>query len=330
MEPTVTTEWEQSNECGDLFKAMVAAQGEITTASRDAVNPFFSKDGRKASYATLAAIWDTCRGPLTKNGLCVIQQPFTRGNTVGLRTLMGHTSGQWMACVAMVVPKAQGPQEYGSVTSYLRRYALQAFVGVATEDDDGEGAEGRSGKSPVAGNAAKANTVKATPTALMANASQIQQIHIMKEKIGGWTGKAEHPGHPYRTGLAAYKDSQGRPCTTSTMLTYEQAGNFIKRMQGMIDRQAETLKNNESQAPIAGAMNDNDREPGSDDDDTGEVADPGTLQNVREAAVAAWGKKVKDLAPQWLLKNFNVATSESLSQVQAERALQMLLKGETL
>jgi hypothetical protein len=114
------------------------------------------------------------------------------------------------------------------------------------------------------------------------------------------------------------------------MLTYEQAQNFIKRMQGMIDRQAETLKNNEAQAPIAGAMNDNDREPGSDDDDTGEVANPGTLQNVREAAVSVWGKKTKDLAPQWLLKNFNVATSESLSQVQAERALQMLLKGETL
>ncbi len=139
----VETEWEQSNECGDLFKALVAAQAVIKNASRDAENPFFTKPGRKAAYSTLAMIWDVCREPLTKNGLCVIQQPFTRGAQVGLRTMLAHTSGQWMACSALVTPKAQGPQEYGSVTSYLRRYALQAFAGVASEDDDGEKAEGR-------------------------------------------------------------------------------------------------------------------------------------------------------------------------------------------
>lgn len=328
METTVQTEWEQSNECGDLFKALVAAQGEITTASRDAVNPFFSKDGRKASYATLAAIWDTVRTPLTKNGLCVIQQPFTRGNTVGLRTVMGHTSGQWMACSAMVVPKAQGPQEYGSVTSYLRRYALQAFVGVATEDDDGEGAEGR--KPPIKGNAQPANKVKNDGNVPMANATQIQQIHILKEKIGGWTGKADHPGHPYKAALLAYKDASGKPCQSSKDLTWEQAQNLLKRMQGTFDAQVANLAKMNGGGHLEAAV----REPGSDDDepsnDNGEPADAGLLQNVREAAVSAFGKKVKDLAPQWLQKNFGVSESAALSKVEATRALQMLLSGDTL
>jgi len=134
----VMTEWEQSNECGALFEALSKAQGEIEGAAKGKDNPFF-----KSKYADLAAIWDACRGPLSKNGLCVIQQPFTRGPLVGLRTQLGHASGQWVACIATAESKDRGPQAYGSVVTYLRRYALQAFAGVASEDDDGEKAEGR-------------------------------------------------------------------------------------------------------------------------------------------------------------------------------------------
>ena len=139
MSDSLTIEWEQSAECGDLFAAMAKAQGEIVTATKGKANPFF-----KSKYADLGAVWDVCREPLSKNGLCVIQQPFTRGTAVGLRTQLGHASGQWTACIATVVAKDQGPQAYGSVVTYLRRYALQAFAGVATgEDDDGESGEGR-------------------------------------------------------------------------------------------------------------------------------------------------------------------------------------------
>ena len=134
----------------------------------------------------------------------------------------------------------------------------------------------------------------------------------------------------YKAALLAYKMADGSPCQSSKDLTFEQASNLLKRMQATFDAQVANLARNEAQAPISDAMN--EREPGSDDgdDDTGEVADAGLLQNVREAAVSAFGKKVKDLAPQWLQKNFGVFESASLSKMQAERALQMLLKGETL
>lgn len=137
MEAT-TMEWEQSADAGELFAALAKAQGEIEGAAKGKDNPFF-----KSKYADLAAVWDACRGPLSKNGLCVIQQPFNRGQLVGLRTQMGHASGQWVACIATAQAKDLGPQAYGSVVTYLRRYALQAFAGVASEDDDGEKGEGR-------------------------------------------------------------------------------------------------------------------------------------------------------------------------------------------
>lgn len=146
MEATnVTTEWEQSPELGELFKALSAAQGEIENAAKGSVNPFFKAPGKPegSKYADLAAIRDAVKEPLAKHGLCVIQQPLTRGNAVGVRTVLGHMSGQYMACTATTTPKDQGPQAYGSCVTYLRRYALSAVTGVATEDDDGEKAQGR-------------------------------------------------------------------------------------------------------------------------------------------------------------------------------------------
>lgn len=138
MEATTTTEWEQSESVNELFGALAKAQAEIEGAEKGKVNPAF-----RSKYADLSSVWEACRAPLSKNGLCVIQQPFTRGNQAGLRTQLGHSSGQWVACVSTTTPKDGGPQALGSCITYLRRYGLSAFVGVCPEDDDGEKAEGR-------------------------------------------------------------------------------------------------------------------------------------------------------------------------------------------
>lgn len=135
---TTTVEWEQSSECGELFASLAKAQGEIEGAEKGKENPHF-----RSRYADLASIWDACRAPLSKHGLCVVQQPFTRGNQAGLRTQLGHSSGQWLACITLTTPRDMGPQSLGSCTTYLRRQALAAFAGVAPDDDDGEKAEGR-------------------------------------------------------------------------------------------------------------------------------------------------------------------------------------------
>lgn len=292
------------------------------------------KEGRLLytyDYADFADVQEAASEPLADAELAVVQPPVGSSvEGITIVTIVIHSSGQWMRGDLTAKPLDQKPQTIGSLITYNRRYSYSGCLGIVTEkDDDGAAAQG---KPPAAGGAQRADKVKATPTELLANASQVQQIHIMKEKIGGWTGKADHPGHPYKMGLAAYKNAKGEPVQSSKDLTYEQASNFIKRMQGMIDRQAETAKAMEAKAPISGAMN--EREPGSDDDDpandNGEPADPGQLADVRQAATDRWGKKVKDLAPQWLQKEFGVDSAAALSKVQATRALQLLLSGETL
>lgn len=122
-----------------LFAALAKAQGQIEGASKDKVNPHF-----KSRYADLASIWDACRKALSDNGLAVIQFPVSDGDLVGVRTILGHSSGQSVESVAWTMPQAKGPQALGSCVTYLRRYSLAAAVGVAPdEDDDGNGATGR-------------------------------------------------------------------------------------------------------------------------------------------------------------------------------------------
>jgi hypothetical protein len=134
-----------SDTISELAKALSSAQGEITPAAKDCENSFFH-----ARYADLASVWDACRAALTKHGLSVIQTPRTSCSdgvtlvTVG--TLLLHTSGEWIAEELSAIPGKNDPQGIGSCITYLRRYSLSSFVGVAPEDDDAESAVNHSAK----------------------------------------------------------------------------------------------------------------------------------------------------------------------------------------
>lgn len=127
-----------SDTINEIAAALAKAQSEMTGAAKDSANPFF-----KSKYADLASVWDACRGPLTKNGIAVVQSPSADGLRVSVDTLLTHTSGQWMRGTVSVNAKEDSPQAVGSAITYLRRYALQSFAGVAPEDDDAEAAQGR-------------------------------------------------------------------------------------------------------------------------------------------------------------------------------------------
>lgn len=123
-----------SEQIGELAAALAAAQGEMTAASKDATNPHF-----KSRYATLASVWDAIRGPLSQHGLSVSQVLESAENGVGVavRTLLLHTSGQWIASrYVMPITDKLTPQAMGSAITYARRYALSAIVGIAPDDDD--------------------------------------------------------------------------------------------------------------------------------------------------------------------------------------------------
>ncbi|MDD5374452.1 ERF family protein [Acidithiobacillus sp.] len=124
----------------ELCTALAKAQGQVENAKKDTANPFF-----KSKYADLAGVWDAIRGPLSANGLSVIQQPLDGGvGGITLRTLLLHASGQALESqFTMPLKPNASAQDVGSALTYARRYTLMALVGIAPEDDDGNAASGR-------------------------------------------------------------------------------------------------------------------------------------------------------------------------------------------
>ena len=131
---------EQINEIG---ASLALAQRQMKGAKKDAANPFF-----KSKYADLSSVAAACMDALNDQGVAVVQAPSTLPDgAVAVETMLLHKSGQWMSETVTGKPKDDGPQALGSVITYLRRYSLAAFAGVAPEDDDAEAAMGREKKA---------------------------------------------------------------------------------------------------------------------------------------------------------------------------------------
>jgi len=129
-----------SAELGDLAVALAAAQSQILAAKEDSTNAHL-----RSGYASLSSCWAACRGPLTANGLAVVQGLTCDGEALTCSTRLIHSSGQWVeASLSLPVDHRKGltiAQSVGSVGTYARRYGLCALVGIAPgDDDDGAGA----------------------------------------------------------------------------------------------------------------------------------------------------------------------------------------------
>ena len=125
----------RSEQINELAAALSKAQGAMKNAPFDKQNPHY-----RNSYASLASVTDTIKGPLTANGLSYSQTTEVRDGAFVLVTTLMHSSGQWLAS-AYPLPTVSKPQELGSALTYARRYSLSAIACIAAdEDDDAEGA----------------------------------------------------------------------------------------------------------------------------------------------------------------------------------------------
>lgn len=127
---------ETSPSIAALAASLAKAQASIEGAVKGKVNPAF-----KSKYADLSSVWEACREALTDNGLSVVQSPGpVADGRMELTTMLMHSSGEWMRGTLTIPLGKVDAQAYGSATTYARRYALAAFVGVSPEDDDGNAA----------------------------------------------------------------------------------------------------------------------------------------------------------------------------------------------
>ena len=124
---------------GSLAGALSKAQAAFPPIVRDkevAVRTYSYK------YAPLDAILAAVREPLATNGLAIAQ--LLEG--ADLVTLLLHESGSTLTA-RTPLPPWEGVQQYGSMVTYIRRYALTAMLGIATEDDDDGEAAAKPGQA---------------------------------------------------------------------------------------------------------------------------------------------------------------------------------------
>ena len=129
---TLIDSHQHSPTLGSLAAALARVQAKLRPAKLDSINPFF-----KSKYASLDSCWDACREQLAVNELAVIQTPVASNNgRLEIRTILVHSSGEWISGTISMQPKDDTPQGIGSTITYGRRYGLCSLVGVTAGDDD--------------------------------------------------------------------------------------------------------------------------------------------------------------------------------------------------
>lgn len=149
-----------SDALSKVATALVAAQGEIKSITKDALNPHF-----KNKYVSLDALTEAVRPILVKHGLSLVQGGVPTSDETGrltaltVETMLLHSSGEWISN-AITLPVGTVPiknkagevvgaeptaQTAGGAVTYGRRYGLTALLALTTdEDDDGVKASARS------------------------------------------------------------------------------------------------------------------------------------------------------------------------------------------
>lgn len=124
-----------SEQIASLAGALALAQAEIENAAKDGNNPHF-----KSKYASMEAVVYACKATLPKHGLSYVQFPGMQGDYVTVTTRLMHKSGEWIEGTLPMPVGKRDAHGVGSAISYARRYSLMAVIGIAAEDDDGNGA----------------------------------------------------------------------------------------------------------------------------------------------------------------------------------------------
>lgn len=136
----------QSESIKSISAALLKAQKEMEGAKKGSTNPFF-----RSKYADYNSVLEACKGALNDNGITILQphrvDSSERGNFMVVETILLHESGEFIASETKVeVAKQNDPQALGIAQTYARRYGLQSFIALPSEDDDAEGAMNRSSK----------------------------------------------------------------------------------------------------------------------------------------------------------------------------------------
>lgn len=132
------TATDKINSSSEFMKDLFNFMHEVREPVKDAKNPFFN-----SKYAPLNSVLPDVKDVAKKHNFMVVQRVTGGDGNVAVETVLMHKSGEFVSSgtisMAIMMDKngAITPQALGSTVTYLRRYQLYPFLGIAELDDDG-------------------------------------------------------------------------------------------------------------------------------------------------------------------------------------------------
>lgn len=118
----------------ELFTALAKAQKDFPQVEKNRT----AKMGTYSyKYADISDVIEAIRKPLADNGLSFTQAyELTETGHQILKTSLHHSSGESQTSrMLMPDPSKCKPQDFGSTTTYYRRYSLASMLGISTDED---------------------------------------------------------------------------------------------------------------------------------------------------------------------------------------------------
>ncbi|NVT01065.1 ERF family protein [Listeria monocytogenes] len=206
----------------ELSVALSKFQEKVEQPAKTANNPFF-----KSSYVPLENVISAVKKHAPDLGLSYIQIPLTEENKVGVKTILMHSSGEFVEFDPFMLPLDKNTaQGAGSALTYARRYTLSAAFGIASDEDDGNGASGNT----KANNSSKnyQQTKQTQPTQQsdnLASPAQRKAIFAKASVVG------DPFGHDAKYVLESYK------ITDTKSMSKGEASALIKKLDAEIEAQ---------------------------------------------------------------------------------------------
>ena len=134
----------QNNELR-LVSALREFQSLKPRAKQSGTNKYY-----KSKYSTLEDVIDVVN-VATQFGLCFSQHQDNKDGKECIRTVIRHVNDTDILDSYTLIPCSDmsDAQKFGSGLTYAKRYGLQTLFGIPSEDDDGNGAVGKSDKKTI-------------------------------------------------------------------------------------------------------------------------------------------------------------------------------------
>jgi hypothetical protein len=204
-----------------IASALVAFSGKVKSIEKDSTNPHF-----KSKYTSLDHMIDETKPLLHELGLAIMQFPGGDGEKITVRTMIIHSSGEWMETEPLTLKAVKtDPQGAGSAITYGRRYSYAAALSLSLGDDD----DGNASSTPprTAQQPTQANIPPNTQSAPQTNLGAPPMVSEAQVKyIGSLKSQKKVPDDEFRKLIA--------PKSSTKDLTVAEAKQLINTLQAYV------------------------------------------------------------------------------------------------